>query len=282
MNRQFNNDGRLWKLWISDAAQAFLQGRQHESGRGGPLFMEPPRDPIQVEAGSFPSDFYQIQGNCYGLANAPRVWYNKVKESMLKSGFLLHSFDRCFFQHFDGGGQLDAMAIVHVDDFLVVYSETFNLSLLEEMFRWGSVTKVDEDNPGVYRGKEISCIREKDNKRTLKVTQKAFVENLVEGRIKKGRLKDPDQKLTPEEWHLLAVSLAVSSGSEVKADLTWQRYPHFRTAARKQQCKISTKSTMHCPMSSQHLRAASPFPRQSSRTVTAAGQTLRTMQVNMV
>ena len=68
------------------------------------------------------------------------------------------------------------------------------------MFRWGSVTKVDEDNPGVYRGKEISCIRDKDNKRTLKVTQKAFVENLVEGRIKKGRLKDPDQKLTPEEW----------------------------------------------------------------------------------
>ena len=200
MNRQFNHDGRLWKLWISDAAQAFLQGRQDESERGGPLFMEPPRDPIQVEAGSFPSDLYQIQGNCYGLANAPRVWYNKVKESMLASGFVLHSFDRCFFQHFDGGGQLDAMAIVHVDDFLVVYSETFNLSLLEEMFRWGSVTKVDEDNPGVYRGKEISCIRDKDNRRTLKVTQKAFVENLVEGRIKKGRLKDPDQKLTPEEW----------------------------------------------------------------------------------
>ena len=88
--------------------------------------MEPPRDPIQVEAGSFPSDLYQIQGNCYGLANAPRVWYNKVKESMLESGFVLHSFDRCFFQHFDGGGQLDAMAIPKSPISLFYGSEKFN------------------------------------------------------------------------------------------------------------------------------------------------------------
>ena len=36
----FNNDGLKWHLCLSDAAQAFLQGKQNSSERDGPIYME--------------------------------------------------------------------------------------------------------------------------------------------------------------------------------------------------------------------------------------------------
>ena len=77
-----------------------LQGSQDPSERNGPLYMElmePPKNPIQHKAGAFPALLYEITGNCYGLANAPRVWFNKVKTKLLGANFIQHSFDRCLF-----------------------------------------------------------------------------------------------------------------------------------------------------------------------------------------
>ena len=78
-NRLFNNDGRKLFLWLSDAAQAFLQGRQDSTERSGPIYMAPQNDPLIVEAGACPARLYEVTGSCYVLANAPRVWYNKVR-----------------------------------------------------------------------------------------------------------------------------------------------------------------------------------------------------------
>lgn len=78
-NRLFNNDGRKLFLWLSDAAQAFLQGRQDSTERSGPIYMAPLNDPLIVEAGACPARLYEVTGSCYVLANAPRVWYNKVR-----------------------------------------------------------------------------------------------------------------------------------------------------------------------------------------------------------
>ena len=64
------------------------KAKQDLTERGGqPLFMQPPDDPIQRDAGAYPAPLYQITGNGYGLANAPRVWYNRVLEKMTENGF---------------------------------------------------------------------------------------------------------------------------------------------------------------------------------------------------
>ena len=198
-NILFTVDGKKWYLWLSDASQAFLQGSQDPSERNGPLYMEPPKDPIRHEAGAFPAALYEVTGNCYGLANAPRVWYNKVRTKLLAANFVQHSFDRCLFYHIgETDGLLDAVLIVHVDDFMCTYSDTFHLELLEGMFEWGSVTKVDAEHPGEYRGKEISMIDD-NGKVSYKVTQKKFLDNLTEGKLKTGRLQQ-DPSLTDAEW----------------------------------------------------------------------------------
>ena len=133
-NSLFNNDNRRWCLWLSDAAQAFLQGRQDPTERNGPIYMSPPRDPIIEAAGAYPAVLYEVIGNCYGLANAPRVWFQRVCEGLFSIHFAQHTFDKCLFYHSGADGLLDCVLIVHVDDFMAAYSETFDLDSLKNLF----------------------------------------------------------------------------------------------------------------------------------------------------
>ena len=197
-NKMFNLDGRQWHLWVSDAKQAFLQGKQDFSERQGlPIFMLSPEDPILNAAGAFPARMYEILGNCYGLSNAPRTWYKKVDGAVRGAGFRQHSFDRCFYWHLGEDGALDCILIVHVDDFLATYSESFPLSVLENLFAWGSITKVNLETPGEYRGKEITMVQD-GGKLCYRITQKAFIENMQGGTLPKGRLRQ-EARLSAEE-----------------------------------------------------------------------------------
>ena len=72
-----------------------------------------------------------------------------------------HSFDRCLFYHLNSKNVVDCVMIIHVDDFMATYAESFPLKILEGLFSWGQVTKVDTKTPGQYRGKEIKMLEEK-------------------------------------------------------------------------------------------------------------------------
>ena len=159
--------------------------------------MEPPSDPIQQRAQAFVAELYEILGNCYGLSNAPRTWYVAVDRRLKHHGFIQHSLDRCFYMHFDGKGKLNCALIVHVDDFMAAFSESFPLQKLEKMFEWGSITKVAEDKPGTYRGKEITMVRN-GNEVNYVVTQKSFIQNASAGKLSPGRLQQ-DASLTGDE-----------------------------------------------------------------------------------
>ena len=197
-NRLFQGDGRLWSLWLSDAEKAFLQKEQDSTERHDlPLFMEPPSDPIIQASGGFSAPLYEVSGNCYGLSNAPRVWYKKVDRTVKGASFQQHSFDRCFYTHRGEDGLLDCLMIVHVDDFMAVYSETFDLDTLKNLFSWGSTTLITTSTPGEYRGKEISLHEEK-GKFYYKVTQRGFIENMHTAKLPKRRLSG-DPGLTADE-----------------------------------------------------------------------------------
>ena len=198
MNREVNGDGGLWRLWLSDAKSAFLQGEQNREERGGPIFMKPPRDPLINDVGAFSAPLYEVLGNAYGLPDAPRVWNQRVRARATGKGFKQHAFDRCLFYFVDSTGRLLALMIVHVGDFMCAYHELFDVSILEQMFTWGSVTIIDEDHPGVYRGKEIELIKE-NGRFMYKVTQTSFIDGMDSGRLPRGRSKE-SEKSTPDEW----------------------------------------------------------------------------------
>eukprot|EP00439_Symbiodinium_sp_Y106_P057908 s106_g8.t1 len=197
-NREFNFSRDRWFLWASDAKSAFLQGTQDTSERAGPLFMLPPKDPLMEETQSFPADLYVITGNCYGLPNAPRVWYLRVHQKMTEGGFTRHGFDRCLYYFLNENKELVAVVIIHVDDFLATYSEKFPVEVLDGMFVWGSVTKVTPQQSATYRGKEISMI-ENNGRFKYVVTQKVFTDSMDSGKIPRGRSQQPEV-LSPAEW----------------------------------------------------------------------------------
>ena len=82
--------------------------------------------------------------------------------------------------------------IVHVDDFMCAFHELFDIDIIDGMFTWGSVTIIDEDHPGVYRGKEISLVQENDRFK-YQVTQTTFIDGMDSGRLLRGRSRIPER-----------------------------------------------------------------------------------------
>ena len=198
-NRAFNQDGCLWKLWLGDAEKAFLQGEQDTSERDGPIWMEPPRDPILVAANAYPAQLYQVTGNCYGLCNAPRTWYKKVDGDLKHARFKQHSLDRCCYYLLNDENQLIAILIVHVDDFMMTYNcEKYSIDDFKALFRWGSTTDISLETSGEYRGKEIQLKKDSNGKFNYVITQTKFIQAMDSGHVTKERLKG-EKLLTAEE-----------------------------------------------------------------------------------
>eukprot|EP00971_Amphidinium_carterae_P069588 1377170-Amphidinium_carterae.1 len=123
-----------WLLVTADIATAFLQGVQH---RREPLYMWSPRDPLVAGSGTFKSRMMEIQGNVYGLCNAPHTFSRKVIQQMCLAGFQQHPLDCMLFLYF-GKGVLEAVAGFHVDDLLLACSPSFPMHLIKDSFEWGS------------------------------------------------------------------------------------------------------------------------------------------------
>ena len=90
--------------------------------------------------------------------------------------FQVHSFDRCCW--------------------------SFKISLLESMFESGSVTKVDPEYRGEYRGKQISMIKTKDGKiRSTTRFRKSFIpDESVRQKVCHGKVEERSQA---EQWRAL-------------------------------------------------------------------------------
>ena len=195
MNQLVELNNKKWKLWSGDVSTAFLQGTPEP--RSQPLFMRAPRDGIQKLANTFPDELYEVCGNLYGFASAPRTWWTNVLGTTKKHAFHQHRYDRCFLIKRDAEGRLLVAMIIHVDDFLVAFREDYDVSELEQMFTWGSTTLLTEENCIVFRGKEIR-MKNIQGKITLHVTQQAFIDEMSTGKLGRGRLVS--EELNASDW----------------------------------------------------------------------------------
>ena len=75
---------RQWMCYLFDVSTAFLSGK--EVGRE--LYVRPPRD----LKGTGINELWLILRSAYGLAEAPRLWYERAKELLKECGFEEPSF----------------------------------------------------------------------------------------------------------------------------------------------------------------------------------------------
>ena len=216
MNGLVELTGLRWYLWAADAATAFLQGEPEP--RSQPLYMKSPRDGIQALAQTFTDEMYEVVGNLYGFASAPRTWWLHVLKTTKNKNFFQHRYDKCMLIKRDPQGKLLVLMIIHVDDFLVTSREDYDIEELKGMFRWGSMTLLSSDNEIVFRGKEIKQ-HLVNGKIVLKVTQKAFINEMSTGQLGRGRLQaDTLNNEEQKEFRSVAGSLQWLGG-QTRPDL---------------------------------------------------------------
>jgi hypothetical protein len=97
-----------WQVQSIDITSAFLQGFPLERE----VFLQPPRDICS------PDFCWKLNRCIYDLNDAPRKWYNKVHDVMLKLGGKVSVYDNALFLWHDDGNNLVGLLACHVDDFV--------------------------------------------------------------------------------------------------------------------------------------------------------------------
>ena len=202
-----------WQAWTGDASTAFLQGQHKE--RTLPLFLKPPSDGLISQTPHWKAPLYKVCSNIYGLADAPRVWALEVISRLLRLGYVQHSFDKMIFLKRCSKGKIQSVILVYVDDFLGTFRSDYNFNEVKEAFQWGSLEFLEVGKPIVFKGKEVELFASPNNAKRfqLKLTQKAFLDGLLQGKLPRGcDLLSPLDKERKEEFRSVAGSLQWLAG----------------------------------------------------------------------
>ena len=110
-----------WEYHTLDIQAAYLQG----NAIGRDVFLKPPRE---YDEGKL----WKLKKAVYGLCDAARVWYLKVKEKLLSLSAKMCSVDNSLFRWYKHG-RLQGIMCVHVDDFLYSGTEDFEKAVIEKL-----------------------------------------------------------------------------------------------------------------------------------------------------
>ena len=114
-----------WSLQSMDITAAFLQGWPLERE----IYLQPPRDVCSL-------DFcWKLKRCIYGLNDAPRRWYEKVREVLLKLGGKVSMYDNALFLWHNKDNELIGILAVHVDDFSFAGTDRFQSDVINEVKR---------------------------------------------------------------------------------------------------------------------------------------------------
>ena len=184
-----------WEVETTDIKSAFLQGSRLDRD----IFIKPPK-----EAG-LKDKLWKLNKCLYGLKDASRQWYFKVRETLLGFDFKQSTLDPgLFLKHKDG--ELIGFVGLHVDDFIHAGNDWFQRTLMPEVLKGFNVGK-SEKGSFMYTG---FLIQQDENGITL--DQSKYVESLEIQPIDASRLNDSNRLLTDAE---------ISSLRKMTGSLNW-------------------------------------------------------------
>ena len=127
-----------FKLEVGDVSTAFLQGDKNEQDRD--VYLEPTAD-LRTRLGIDKNSVLKLTGSVYGLRNAPRAWYQRVRKDLESQGWRVHQLDQCVFLKYEGD-VLIGVCGVYVDDFILAGKTTDPRwrkvkENLKKLYKWG-------------------------------------------------------------------------------------------------------------------------------------------------
>ena len=132
-----------WSVKSLDIRSAFLQGEVLERD----VYLRPP-----VEAG-LNQKLWKLLKALYGLGDASRKWYLKVKNVLLSLGVEMSIYDEALF-YYHVNGVLQGLMGIHVDDFFHSGTDLFAENVINVLKETFEISQEDE-NSFDYVGLEI-------------------------------------------------------------------------------------------------------------------------------
>merc|ERR1712112_551590 len=169
-----------YKMVSMDIRAAFLQAKTLDRE----VFVRPPKD-IEKEG-----VIWKLLKPLYGLDDASRKFYLKVKEILQKLGLkTLPGDDAVYYEH--KNGKLMGLILSHVDDFTIAGTQEFVQRIVTGIEEKFTVSKVEEDN---FRFTGLD-VKTKNGK--IEISMEDYAESIKE--IKEIRKADRNEKLTTAE-----------------------------------------------------------------------------------
>ena len=173
-----SNEG--FDLTSVDIRAAFLQSREMDRE----VFIEPPRD-IKKEG-----SIWRLKKPLYGLNDASRKFWLRVREIFKALGFKVVKGDEAFYYKHENG-RLIGMIVTHVDDFIVAGSPSTIDSVKEAIMKELTISKV-ESNSFRFTGLDI-CKHEEG----ITVSMKEYADSIED--LEDIRNAPNEDKLTNQE-----------------------------------------------------------------------------------
>ena len=169
-----------WKVQAIDVKTVYLQGKHIERT----VCLQPLKEANKI---------WKLQKCVYGLADASRYWYLRVKEELIKLGTNESSVDPSLFywkEHY----KLVGILACNVDDMIWGGNENFKSNVINNLkntFMFGS----EETKPFTYLG--IQLIQNGDFSSTI--NQNNYIDCISEIKLSNERLKERNSLLSIEE-----------------------------------------------------------------------------------
>ena len=112
---------KSWDCHTVDVRSAYLQGNRIDRE----VYLKPPRE-------FYNGKLWKLNKTVYGLCDAARAWYIRVKTELLNLGAKRCSLDSSLFMWYRDG-HLEGIVSIYVDDFLYAGSTEFNKSVIEKL-----------------------------------------------------------------------------------------------------------------------------------------------------
>ena len=172
-----------WSCHSIDVKAAFLQGSPLERE----VFLRPPSE---ANAGSH---VWKMKTCVYGLNDASRYWYLRVRRELLALGMVASKLDAALF-YWRAEDGLEGIITCHVDDFLWCGSSRFEKKVIEKLRQ---VFLLGSEESEIFRYLGLHIHQQSD--RVIKVHQMPQAEELQEPKLSPERRMQQDSELSPAE-----------------------------------------------------------------------------------
>ena len=173
---------KRWKCFTVDIKAAFLQGKPIERN----VFVRPPKEFNDGQ-------LWKLKKNVYGLNDAAKAWYCKLRELLLSLGMKISSLDSAVFYWIRDGLTAGVMCI-HVDDILLAGTRSFHTSVVAHFKRKVLIGSSSESCSFKYLG--INIVQTVDG---IGLHQKEYVDAISEISLSRERASRRMDNLQKEE-----------------------------------------------------------------------------------